>query len=89
MTRRRLGNRAAAGRAAGLCIQVGGYCLRVESPISDLGPALEIDARLAEMERHVDLLLNTTPVNATEAWADFERSDFGTVPTLRLRPLDF
>ena len=61
----------------------------MESPISDLGPALEIDARLAEMERHVDLLLNTTPVNATEAWADFERSDFGTVPTLRLRPLDF
>ncbi len=24
-----------------------------------------------------------------EAWADFERSDFGTVPTLRLRPLEF
>ena len=24
-----------------------------------------------------------------EAWADFERSDFGTVPILRLRPLEF
>jgi glutathione synthetase len=34
-------------------------------------------------------LLNVTPVNAAEAWADFERSDFGTAPTLRLRPLEF
>ena len=52
-------------------------------------PALAIDARLAEIERSVNLLLNTTPVNAAEAWVDFERSDFGTVPTLRLRALDF
>jgi uncharacterized protein (TIGR02421 family) len=37
----------------------------------------------------LDLLLNVTPVNAAEAWADFERGDFGTVPTLRLRPLEF
>jgi hypothetical protein len=37
----------------------------------------------------LNLLLNVTPVNAAEAWADFERSDFGTVPTLRLRPLEF
>jgi len=35
------------------------------------------------------LLLNVTPVNAAKAWADFERSDFGTVPILRLRPLEF
>ena len=35
------------------------------------------------------MLLNITPVNAAQAWADFERSDFGTVPTLRLRPLEF
>ncbi|WP_202806592.1 flavohemoglobin expression-modulating QEGLA motif protein [Kribbella catacumbae] len=54
-----------------------------------LAPALEIDARLTEIERSVDLLLNITPVNAAEAWADFERSDFGTAPTLRLRPLEF
>ena len=52
-------------------------------------PALDIDTRLAEIERGVDLLLNTTPVNAAEAWVDFEHSDFATVPTLRLRPLDF
>ncbi len=57
--------------------------------MQDLAPALAIDTRLAELERTVDLLLNTTPVNAAEAWADFERSDFGSVPTLRLRPLGF
>lgn len=55
----------------------------------DLAPALDIDASLTTIERTVDLLLNVTPVNAAEAWADFERSDFGTAPTLRLRPLDF
>ena len=37
----------------------------------------------------MNLLLNVMPVNAAEAWADFERSDFGTVPTLRLRPREF
>ena len=55
----------------------------------DLSYALEIDSRLADLERCVNLLLNTTPVNAAEAWADFQRSDFTTVPTLHLRPLDF
>ena len=37
----------------------------------------------------MNLLLNVTPVYAAEAWADFERSEFGTAPTLRLRPLEF
>lgn len=59
------------------------------SVTQQLAPALDIDARLTEIERSVDLLLNVTPVNAAEAWADFERSDFGTGPTLRLRPLKF
>ena len=59
------------------------------SPTQQLAPALEVDARLTEIERGVNMLLNITPVNAAEAWADCERSDFGTVPTLRLRPLDF
>jgi len=62
---------------------------RVTSAPQQLAPALAIDARLTELERSVDLLLNVTPVNAAEAWADFERSDFGTGPTLRLRPLEF
>lgn len=61
----------------------------MEPAVPDLGPALAIDARLGEIEREVDVLLNTTPVNVAEAWADFERSDFTTVPILRLRPLDF
>ena len=50
---------------------------------------MDVDTRLTEIERGLNLLLNITPVNAAEAWTDFERSDFGTVPTLRLRPLDF
>jgi uncharacterized protein (TIGR02421 family) len=59
------------------------------SPTEQLAPALAIDARLTEIERSLNLLVNVTPVNAAEAWADFERSDFGTAPTLRLRPLEF
>ena len=58
-------------------------------PTQQLAPALDIDARLTEIERSLNLLLNVTPVNAAEAWTDFERSDFTTVPTLRLRELDF
>jgi len=61
----------------------------VRSSTQQLAPALEIDGRLTEIERSVNLLLNVTPVNAAEAWADFERSDFATAPTLRLRPLEF
>jgi uncharacterized protein (TIGR02421 family) len=59
------------------------------SPTDQLAPALAIDVRLTEIERSLDLLLNVTPLNAAEAWTDFERSDFGTAPTLRLRPLEF
>ena len=59
------------------------------SVTQQLAPALAVDARLTEIERSVNLLLNVTPVNAAEAWVDFERSDFGTSPTLRLRPLEF
>jgi uncharacterized protein (TIGR02421 family) len=72
-----------------LTVEAGGYGHGVDGPRQDLAPALEVDARLADVERRVNLLLNMTPVNAAEAWADFERSDFETVPTLRLRPLDF
>jgi uncharacterized protein (TIGR02421 family) len=55
----------------------------------ELAPALDVDASLTEIERSINLMLNVTPVNAADAWADFERSDFATVPTLRLRPLEF
>ncbi|MFI5713207.1 flavohemoglobin expression-modulating QEGLA motif protein [Kribbella sp. NPDC051620] len=61
----------------------------MSSSTEELAPALAIDARLTELERGLDLLLNNTPVNAAEAWTDFERSDFATAPVLRLRPLEF
>ena len=67
----------------------GGYVCLVSSPSHQLGAAFEVDARLTEIERGLNLLLNLTPVNAAEAWADFERSDFAVAPTLRLRPLEF
>lgn len=66
-----------------------GYVDAVTASPDHLAAALAVDRRLAELERAVDLLVNLTPVNTAAAWADFERSDFGTVPTLRLRPLDF
>ena len=58
-------------------------------PTEELAPALDIDASLTEIERGLNLLLNVTPVNSQEAWEDFERSDFGASPTLRLRNLEF
>ena len=66
-----------------------GYLREMTSPTLLPAPAMDVDTRLTEIERGLNLLLNITPVNAAEAWTDFERSDFGTVPTLRLRPLDF
>ena len=75
-----------AGR---LLLQAGGYVHLVSSLTQRLAPALAIDAGLTEIERSVNLLLNLTPVNAAEAWADFQRSDFATAPSLRLRPLEF
>jgi uncharacterized protein (TIGR02421 family) len=62
---------------------------QVTSPTQHLAPALDVDARLTEIERGLNMLLNVTPVNAAQAWADFERSDFGTAPILRLRSLEF
>jgi hypothetical protein len=40
----------------------------VTSSTQQLAPALDIDARLTEIERSLNLLLNVTPVNAAEAW---------------------
>jgi uncharacterized protein (TIGR02421 family) len=61
----------------------------LEPSTEQLAGAFDLDADLTEIERGLNLLLNVTPVNAAEAWSDFERSDFATVPTLRLRPLEF
>src|SRR6476646_7249969 len=62
---------------------------QVTSSSQHLASALDVDARLTEIERSLNLLLNVTPVNAAQAWEDFVRGDFGTVPALRLRPLEF
>jgi uncharacterized protein (TIGR02421 family) len=61
--------------------------VRVKRP--DLSSALAVDARLTEIERELNLLLNVTPTNGAEAWLDFERSGFESVPTLHSRRLDF
>jgi uncharacterized protein (TIGR02421 family) len=55
----------------------------------DFSSALDVDARLTEIERALNLLLNVTPTNGAQAWTDFERSGFESVPTLQSRPLDF
>jgi uncharacterized protein (TIGR02421 family) len=51
--------------------------------------ALGIDRALTDIDRRIGLLVNITPVNATEAWSDFERSGFSHVPMLQSRPLEF
>lgn len=55
----------------------------------DLSATQEIDRALTELERELQLLLNITPVNAAEAWVDFERSGFSKEPNLQSRQLDF
>jgi uncharacterized protein (TIGR02421 family) len=58
-------------------------------PATKPSPAVEADHALADVEREIDLLLTVTPVNADEAWTDFEKSGFSKVPGLRSRPLGF
>src|SRR6478672_9245119 len=77
------------GASGRLLVPAGGYLCQVTSSSQHLAPALDVDARLTEIERSLNLLLNVTPVNAAQAWEDFVRGDFGTVPALRLRPLEF
>jgi uncharacterized protein (TIGR02421 family) len=54
-----------------------------------LSVALEFDHALAAIERDIELLLHVTPVNAAEAWADFERNGFRSEPQLQSRSLGF
>src|SRR5687767_11644164 len=56
---------------------------------ADLDTAYEIGRDLTEIERELEFLLNLTPVNTADAWVDFERGGFGTVPSLRSRPLGY
>ncbi len=47
----------------------------------------EVDRRLAEVSSAFDLLLQVTPTNADEAWAEFRRRRFETSPQFSSRPL--
>ena len=55
----------------------------------DLASVAAIDRALTSIEREIDLLLNITPVNAADAWMDFERGGFSAAPALQSRPLAF
>jgi uncharacterized protein (TIGR02421 family) len=55
----------------------------------DLSAALGVDDRLANIGRGLNLLLNVTPTNGAEAWMDFQRSGFDSIPTLQSRRLEF
>ncbi|MGW4100706.1 flavohemoglobin expression-modulating QEGLA motif protein [Mycobacterium sp. NPDC004974] len=57
------------------------------SPLSQ--EALDVDARLTEIDRELNLMLNVTPINGAEAWRGFARSGFESLPALQSRPLDF
>ena len=52
------------------------------------GDALAADGRLTDIERELNLLL-VLPHNGAEAWMDFKRSGYESVPTLQSRSLDF
>ena len=47
----------------------------------------QVDEGLASIDESFDFLLQSTPINAEEAWADFESSGFDDDPVLRYRPL--
>jgi uncharacterized protein (TIGR02421 family) len=47
----------------------------------------EVDEKLAEVSNTFDFLLQVTPTNADEAWADFRRRRFEVAPEFSSRPL--
>jgi uncharacterized protein (TIGR02421 family) len=55
-----------------------------DSVVSDV---LEMDRRLAEIDRAFDLLLQATPVNAESAWREFRRARFEKPPAFFYRPI--
>lgn len=61
----------------------------------DLGPSTLakagrlVDQQLSEISQSFDFLLQVTPVNAEQAWEDFEASGYAKPPTLHYRPLPY
>jgi len=55
---------------------------------SALQPSVHrVDTRLAEISQSYDFLVNVTPVNMEEAWAQFRRDRLEQTPTFHYRPL--
>ncbi|NOR42823.1 MAG: flavohemoglobin expression-modulating QEGLA motif protein [Gammaproteobacteria bacterium] len=46
----------------------------------------EVDERLAAISQRFDLLLHVTPINVSQAWERFRRSEFGHHPEFIYRP---
>jgi uncharacterized protein (TIGR02421 family) len=47
----------------------------------------EVDRRLAEVADSFDFLLQVTPINAEQAWREFQRDRFESAPVFRYRPV--
>jgi uncharacterized protein (TIGR02421 family) len=47
----------------------------------------QVDRLLADLAGQFDLLLLTTPVNADQAWREFQRNRFDRTPVFRYRPI--
>ena len=50
-------------------------------------PVWKVDQALADVADSFDFLLLVTPVNATEAWHDFQASEYQQAPVLQYRPM--
>lgn len=48
-----------------------------------------VDQQLCEVSQSFDFLLQVTPINSDEAWAEFQASGFAGMPLLRYRPLPY
>jgi hypothetical protein len=46
-----------------------------------------VDRQLSHISESFDFVLAVNPVNSTELWRDFKRSDFQSLPEMRYKPL--
>jgi uncharacterized protein (TIGR02421 family) len=58
-------------------------------PLSICQAAVDVDRDLRSVSESFDLVLQATPVNASEAWKQFQNSRYRRVPQLHYRPLPF
>lgn len=81
----------ALARAAGAFARsAGARTRRVPAGRRHLEPIAEtVDRGLSEVSRQYGFLLQVTPVNSADAWAEFKASGAETAPDLLYRPLTF